>query len=71
MHSQRKLGESCEPRRSPPLPSPRDSARTGFVWIDFRVCLDTMLKLAQIYFTAMPLAFAAAIFFLPKEFLAA
>jgi hypothetical protein len=41
------------------------------VWIDFRACLDTMLKLAQIYFTAMPLTFAAAIFFLPKEFLAA
>ena len=30
-----------------------------------------MLKLAQIYFTAVPLAFAAAIFFMPKEFLAA
>ena len=30
-----------------------------------------MLKVAQGYFIAMPLAFAAAIFFAPKEFLAA
>jgi hypothetical protein len=30
-----------------------------------------MLKLAQIYFTAMPLAFGAAIFFMPKDFMAA
>ena len=30
-----------------------------------------VLKAAQIYFTGMPLAFAAAIFFAPKEFMAA
>ena len=30
-----------------------------------------VLKAAQIYFTGLPLAFAAAIFFAPKEFMAA
>jgi hypothetical protein len=30
-----------------------------------------MLKVAQVYFTVLPLAFASAIFFAPKEFMAA
>ena len=40
-------------------------------WFKGRFSLVAMLKLAQIYFTAMPMAFGAAIFFMPKDFLAA
>ena len=54
------------PKKAPPLPSSSSSNPEDPDPLFFK-----MLKVAQVYFTVLPLAFASAIFFAPKEFMAA